>query len=168
MKRTIETERLIIRPIEVDDAQAAFVWLSDPRVNRYMPYPLYTDVDQAIEWISALKEESNEFVFVLKDSGLVIGAGSIKPQENRLWEVGYQLRYDYWNKGYTTEAAKAMIKWAYDYCNAREFMARHATANVASGKVLQKCGYKFDRYGKYSRYDGSETFEATYYKMSIK
>ena len=40
----IETARLILRPLSLGDAEAEFVWLSDPVVNRYMPYNLYTDV----------------------------------------------------------------------------------------------------------------------------
>jgi len=120
------------------------------------------------EWISSKNVEDNEFVFVLKETGKAIGAGSIKEQEDGQWEVGYNIRYDCWNNGYTTEAARALIKWAYDYCNARKFMARHATENVASGKVLLKCGYQFKCYGEYSRYDGSETFAASYYTMSLE
>lgn len=61
-----------------------------------------------------------------------------------------------------------MIEWAYENYNAREFMARHATANTASGNVLKKCGYQFDFYGEYERYDGSEVFPATFYKMTLK
>ena len=168
MDRFIETERLILRPFKSSDAEAAFVWLSDPRVNRYMPYPLYTSVAQAEQWIATHSEEDNEFIFVLKSNKLPIGAGSIKKQEDGRWEVGYNLRSDYWGKGYATEAAKALIRWAYENQHAREFMARHATANAASGRVLQKCGYQFDYYGKYERYDRSEEFPATYYKMTLK
>ena len=47
-------------------------------------------------------------------------------------------------------------------------MARHATANAASGNVLKKCGYQFSHLGQYSRYDGSETFDATYYTMEME
>lgn len=106
MNRIIETERLILRPIRISDAKAAFVWLSDPRVNRYMPYPLYTSVTQAEQWISSHTEEDNEFIFVLKANDLQIGAGSIKIQDDGYWEVGYNLRYDYWGQGYATEAEK--------------------------------------------------------------
>ena len=77
MDRFIETERLILRPFKSSDAEAAFVWLSDPRVNRYMPYPLYTSVAQAEQWIATHSEEDNEFIFVLKSNKLTIGAGSI-------------------------------------------------------------------------------------------
>jgi len=168
MNRIIETDRLILRPFHESDAEAASVWLSDPRVNRYMPYPLYSSVTQAQQWIATHTEEDNEFIFVLKTNNLPIGAGSIKKQEDNRWEVGYNLRYDYWGSGYATEAAKALILWAYKNHQAHEFMARHATANTASGNVLKKCGYQFDYYGEYDRYDGSEVFPATYYKMTLK
>ncbi len=168
MNRIIETERLIIRPMTLKDAQAAFVWLSDPRVNRYMPYPLYTSVAQSEAWIATHKAEDNEFIFCVKDNGLPIGAGSIKQRDEGTWEVGYNLRYDYWGKGYATEAAKAMIKWAYEHFSARDFVAALATANTASGNVLLKCGYQFDHFGEYERYDGSEIFPATFYSMKLE
>ena len=168
MNRIIETERLLIRPFSIEDAPAAFAWLSDPRVNRYMPYSLYTSVEQAENWIASIKKDSKEFVFVLKETAFPIGAGSVKLQEDGRWEIGYNIRHDCWNRGYTTEAAKALIKWAHEYCGAQHFMARHATANVASGKVLLKCGFQFDRYGEYSRYDDSETFQATHYTLTLE
>ena len=168
MNRIMETERLILRPLCIEDVDDAFIWLSDPRVNRFMPYPLYTSKADAEKWLASLSEDKNEFAFVLKDTHRVIGAGSIKLQEDGLWELGYQLSYDYWGKGYASEAGKALINWAYQYLGARRFMARHATANIASGKVLEKCGYIFHHYGEYSRYDGSEVFAAAYYTMTLE
>ena len=47
----LETERLILRPITLDDAAACFSWNSDERVAKYMSYPTLTDISQTIEWI---------------------------------------------------------------------------------------------------------------------
>lgn len=47
MKKRIETERLLLRPLAGEDAEAVFEWVSDPEVNRYMPYPRYTELEQA-------------------------------------------------------------------------------------------------------------------------
>lgn len=60
------------------------------------------------------------------------------------------------------------VMWAYDNLNARDFTAKHATDNIASGKVLIKCGFVFDRYGQYSKFDESETFDACYYIMHLE
>lgn len=167
-RRVIETERMILRPLTVADAEDAFEWQSDPEVNRYMIYPLYTDVEKTRAWIAGLGPDANEFGFELKATGKVIGAGGIKYHaDGDAWELGYNLNRAYWGRGYATEASKALIKWAYETEGARDFTAAHATANAASGNVIRKCGFQFDRFGEYSRIDGSETFAATFYKMHL-
>lgn len=166
--RGIETERLIIRPISIDDAGDVFEWASDPAVNKYMPYPLHKNRCQAQEWISSLQDK-NEFVFVLKDSGEIIGGGSMSyKEEYQAYELGYNLKRKHWGMGYATEASKAMIQWAYEKLGAHDFFARHANANHASGNVIIKCGFQFEKYGVLEKYDGSEKFEASYYKLHIE
>ena len=167
---TLETERLILRPLTVDDAEAMFVWLSDPEVNRYMPYPLYTEVEQARHWIASTYEKENYYLFgfVRKADGLLIGSGDISPRESGAWGFGYNIRRDCWDQGYTTEAARAMIDFAHREFGARDFEAEHAAANVASGRVIEKCGLVFHHNGEYGRYDGSEIFPAKFYKLHIE
>lgn len=167
MNRIIETERLILRPLTPADAEDVFEWTGDPIVNRYMPYPVHPDIDTTKVWIAQIDPDTNEFCFALKTTGKVIGSGSIHQEEDGRYAVGYNLNRQYWGKGYATEAARAMIRWAYATLNARDFKACHATANTASGHVLQKCGFQFERYGHYSRYDNSETFEATFLSMHL-
>ena len=168
----IETERLILRPLSLVDAEAEFVWLSDPIVNRYMPYNLYTDVADVVKWLEFAINCENElhFGFVRKEDGVLIGAGSIGPHEHQdgAWEFGYNLRQDAWNQGYATEATKAMIELAYHEYGIRTFVAGHAAANPASGRVMEKCGLHFDHDGEYSRFDGSETFPAKFWKIVME
>ena len=145
-----------------------FEWVSDPIVNRYMPYSVYHDVEKVKEYIASLEEDANEFAFCLKDTGKVIGAGGISfTPERNAYELGYNLNRKYWGKGYATEAAKALIRWAHDELGAHEFCANHANANSASGNVLKKCGFQFDHYGQYSRFDDSETFDASFYILHL-
>ena len=166
--KIIETERMILRSLTINDAKDVFEWAGDPIVNRYMPYPLHENVHQTEEWISTLGDK-NEFAFSLKDTGKVIGSGSITYRaEYKAYELGYNLNRKFWGKGYATEAAKAMIQWAYQVLSAHDFFARHANANKASGNVIIKCGFQFDKYGQYSRYDGSEMFEASYYTLHLE
>jgi len=168
MERKILTERLILRPLTETDADDVFEWVGDPIVNKYMPYPLYRNADQVRKWIGKIKSEDNVFGFALKSTGKVIGSGSIKyNSDENAFELGYNLNRAFWNQGFATEAAIAIINWAYENLGARDFVATHANANPASGRVILKCGFVFDRYGQYSRYDNSETFEATYYKLHL-
>lgn len=169
MDRKIETERLILRPLTKEDSLDVFEWVSDPIVNKYMPYALYQNIGQVEKWIDSITEEENEFAFCLKDTHKVIGAGSVTFDAKRdAYELGYNLNRSFWSKGYATEAAKAMIRWACQNLQAKDFVANHANANIASGKVIKKCGFVFDHYGQYSRFDGSETFEASFYTMHIE
>lgn len=164
--KVIETERLLLRPLTANDANDVFEWVSDPVVNTYMSYNLYTSVKDAETWISSIKGDNHVFAFVLKKENKVIGSGSICFQsDSNAYELGYNLNKNYWNKGYTSEASLAMIQWAYEELGVRDFVANHANANVASAKILLKCGFKFSHYGQYSKYDGSETFDASYYFM---
>ena len=169
---TLETERLILRPLSPDDAEAEFVWLSNPEVNRYMPYSLYTDVAAVVRWLEYASTTDSElhFGFVRKADGLLIGAGSIGPDENEpgAWCFGYNLRRDFWNQGYATEATRAMIDLAHREYGVRTFTASHAIANPASGRVMEKCGLHLDHEGQYSRFDGSETFPAYFWKMTLE
>ena len=60
-----------------------------------------------------------------------------------------------------------MIEWAYTALGARDFCCNHANANEASRNVICKCGFTFDRFGQYPRFDGSETFDASFYVMHL-
>ncbi len=65
----IETDRLVLRPLTLDDADACFSWNSDERVTRYMSYSTYTNISQTIDWIKATLVDEDEWTwaFVLKE-----------------------------------------------------------------------------------------------------
>lgn len=167
----IETERLILRPITLDDAEACFSWNSDDRVTKFMSYLTYSDISQTIKWIKSTLVDEKEWhwAFVLKSDNKVIGTGSIGPDANMkgYWGIGYNIAYDYWNNGYTTEAMKAIIDFVHNELGVNKICAGHAVENVASGRVMEKCGLKFDHYGEYSKIDGSQTFKAKFYKLDL-
>lgn len=168
----IETDRLILRSITLNDAKDCFGWASDKRVNQFMPNPIMTDIRQTIQWIQSTLTDETEWhwAFVLKETNQVIGSGSIGPhaQMKGYWNIGYNLHYDYWHKGYCTEAMKAIMDFAHKKLGIKKFCADHAVDNPRSGKVLEKCGLKFDHYGEYSKFDGSQIFQAKYYKMELE
>ena len=55
----LETERLILRPLTLDDIEAVFKWTGDPRVNKYMIYPLYKSPEDGREWLENLYTDEN-------------------------------------------------------------------------------------------------------------
>ncbi len=158
----LETERLILRPLCVEDAKAVFEWASDERVAKFMIYPKHTDIKTTVEWLQSIDHSSDtayDFGFVEKSSGTLIGSGGLYWEDERQqWRVGYNLRFDRWHKSYATEAALEMVRFAKQELNAERIGSEHAIENVASGKVLQNCGLVFTGYGEYTKYDGSKTF----------
>ena len=172
---TLETGRLILRPLTVDDADAVFVWAGDPEVNRYMSYPLHTDIETTRQWLQSVEQDSEPqaalenytFGFVRRSDGLLICSGGIRRQEDDIWDFGYNLRRDCWGRGYATEAMRAIIDFARTRRGAKIFAAHHAVDNPASGRVMEKCGLTFCHCGECSKLDGSETFRAKVYRMEL-
>lgn len=72
MTRIIFTDRLILRPFDEKDAEDVFEWVGDPVVNRYMPYPVYEDIEQVKKRLEQAKNKDYESGFALKETGKVI------------------------------------------------------------------------------------------------
>lgn len=155
----IETERLILRPLHIEDCDAVFQWVSDDDVARYMVYNTYKSKDEVTDWLTSLQEPGSEyhFGFVRKEDNQLIGSGSIGPDSvrNGFWGFGYNLRKDCWGKGYATEATKAMMKFAYEHFGITKFSSSHVEQNKASGHVMEKCGLHFVKYGQFQKLDGT-------------
>ena len=155
---TIKTERLLLRPLTVSDANDVFEWVSDERVARYMVYTTYTEIEQVRKWLTFISQEASTYHFGFErvSDGKLIGSGDIGPdQESDRWEFGYNLRYDCWGMGYATEAAEAMIHYAHENFGAKKFASSHCEPNLASGNVMKKCGLRFVGYGEFRKLDGS-------------
>lgn len=166
----IETERLILRPLTVNDAESVFEWTGDERVAEYMIYPCHKSIEVTKEWLESLKSLENEYTwgFVCKSDRKLIGSGGIRFRTaESVWSFGYNLRYDCWGNGYATEAAKRMIEYVIHNHNADEFVAEHAVDNIASGRVIEKCGLVFAGYSEYTKFDGSKTFRCKVYRMKL-
>lgn len=167
----IETERLILRSITLDDAEACFSWNSDERVTKFMSYSTITDISQTVEWIKSTLADTDEWnwAFALKEENKVIGTGCIGPDRviKDYWSIGYNLHYDYWYKGYCTEAMRAIIDFAYNELGVKKICSQHAVDNPRSGRVMEKCGLKFFCCGEYTKLDGSQTFKTKFYKTEL-
>ncbi len=167
----LETQRLLLRPLRVSDAAAVFQWAGDPLVARYMVYNTYASVEEVESWLRSVQaqEDAYEFGFVRKQDSLLIGSGSIGPDAARagFWGFGYNLRRDCWGAGYATEAAKAMLRFAQETFGVTRFSSSHVEANRASGRVMEKCGLHFVKYGQFEKLDGSGKARSMEYESII-
>lgn len=144
----IETDRLILRRLELTDAQSVFDhWLSDERVTDNLIKGAHKTISETIERVAGILSEysSKEFCYwgiELKASGELIGAIDFynfdSATEN--CEVGFSLGYKWWNQGYGTEALRAVVEFGFCYMNIHKISAAHNIDNVASGKIMSKVG----------------------------
>ena len=144
----INTERLLLRPMTVADADAVWKWVSDERVAKYMVYPTYTDKEKLREWLRSIEEFDGEYHFgyVRLSDNELIGSGSIGPstQKEGFWGFGYNFRYDCWKMGYATEAAKAIIYYGFEVIGFHKVQICVRPANGSSKRVIEKCGFEYE------------------------
>ena len=170
----IETERLLLRELTIDDAEHMYkTWASDPRVTKFMTWPTHESVNVTKEWLTEVEKHNADddsqvldWGFELKSTGLLIGSGgAVYKDKFQKWSIGYNVAFDYWNKGYTTEAARAIVEYL-SSMGVKHICASHALDNPASGRVMQKIGMKYWKDGTYTCFDG-RIFEAKHYILDI-
>lgn len=150
--KTIETDRLILRRITVNDAKDMFKnWTNDLEVSKYVTWDCHGNLDATIEYAKYKenryeKEYCFDWVVVLKETNEAIGEiEAVKVSlASRLVEVGYCFGSSFWNQGYATEALKAFIQYMFKIVNVEKIIACHMSSNPASGKVMLKAGMHFD------------------------
>lgn len=170
----IETKRIILRPLKVSDAEEAYNnWTTDPDVTKYMRWEPHKSINDTLEWLAI--EESNlekdniySWGFVHKEHNELFGSGGLLyNEEEKLFEIGYVIMKKYWNMGLTTEASKAIIDFGIKELQPTLLFAKHAKDNPASGKVMEKLGFVYQKDGAYSSFDGKRTYESRDYILVV-
>ncbi len=146
--KTIETERLTLRPFRVEDAEAMFRnWASDPEVTKFLSWPTHTNVQVTEtvlkDWVGHYDEENYySWAIELKELGQPIGGISVvdSSEESEWVEIGYCIGRNWWRKGYVTEALNALITFFFEEVGMGRVQAKHDPRNPNSGAVMAKCG----------------------------
>lgn len=143
----IQTPNLLLSLPEAADIPHILQHAAGPDVAAYtlnLPYP-YTERD-AVFWINmanqGLKNKTN-YVFAIRPRpGAALAGGISLTVDTRFSraELGYWLGQPFWNKGITTEAAKAVIHFAFHTLHLNKITSSYLESNPASGRVMEKCG----------------------------
>lgn len=142
----LTTARLTLRRFAPADAQAMFDnWASDASVTKYLSWETHPSPDFTRELIAKwiLEYENPEYYhWVIEFDGTIVGGISLHDLSNRAMrcELGYCIGSKWWNQGVATEAARAVIGFAFEKLGAHRVWATHDVANAASGRVMQKAG----------------------------
>jgi RimJ/RimL family protein N-acetyltransferase len=148
---SLHTKRLLLRPFKIDDAPTVHKFAGDKAVaatTLNVPHPY--EPGTAEGWIQTHPERYTRglgvvFAIMLQANNALMGSISLAfNQPNRRAEMGYWIGQPYWNQGYCTEAALAVIDYGFAQHNLNRIYARHMGRNPASGRVMQKIGMKFE------------------------
>jgi RimJ/RimL family protein N-acetyltransferase len=139
----LKTERLVLRAPRLADVKAIAQLANDRRIaenTARIPHPY--SVDDAEQFVAAVNRRDGEACFVAICTGKPIGICSIDLREDGA-ELGYWFGAPYWGLGFATEAARAVIDYAFDDLGHQEVLAGARVSNPASRRVLEKCGFQW-------------------------
>lgn len=142
----IHTERLMLRDFHQTDLQAVHEYAVDPEVVKYMPFGPNTIedsqsfIDRAINRRMEDPRRDFELAIVLKSEDKLIGGCRIHKASKTEAHLGYILNRGYWGNEYATEAAMAMVEFAFSELGVHRVYSNCHPDNVGSIRVLEKVG----------------------------
>ena len=169
----LETERLILTKISEEHAADMYEYSSDPDVTRYLTWSCHSSEKETARYIKILQKKYadgtfNDWGVIFKETGKFIGTCGYTSFDfdETTAEMGYVLAKPYWGKGLAAEAVKCAMKYAADNFGIKGFHAKHMEGNDASGRVMQKCGMKFEAMYKHSMFIKGEFKNIVVYRCT--
>lgn len=145
---SLHTDRLRLRAFEPTDADALFALHSDAHVLRYWDSPTWSDRGRAERFIAVCRDmevqgTGTRLAVDRASDGAFIGWCTVARWNpvHRSASLGYCYSDAAWGHGYATEAARALLRWAFDTLDLNRVQAETDTRNAASARVLEKLGF---------------------------
>ena len=148
---TLETERLILRKMVLNDAEAVFAYASDSEVSRYTLWETHRSIEDSrafLEFATQKYENGGEpdWGIVYRGNGCLVGACGLVnwEAEHARAEVGFVLSREYWGRGLMSEAVRAILRFGFERMNLNRIEARCIAENAASARVMEKAGMFYE------------------------
>jgi [ribosomal protein S5]-alanine N-acetyltransferase len=169
----IETKRLLLRQFTESDAVAAFNnWTSDEKVTEFLRWPTHKSIDITEnilkDWIKSY-EKYNFYQWaielkVIKEPIGIISVVDIKENLN-IVHIGYCIGCKWWNQGITSEAFSGIIPFLFDEVKVNRIESQHDPNNPNSGKVMVKCGLKYEGTLRQADFSNKGIVDASMYSL---
>jgi RimJ/RimL family protein N-acetyltransferase len=148
MKTILETERTYLREMTPEDAQNAYELNSDPLVIQYTGDVSFESVDEARTFLSKYdhyeKYGFGRWAVISKETNEYLGWCGLKySADEDEFDIGFRFHQRFWNKGFASETARACIQLGFEKFNMETIVGRAMKENLASIRVLEKCGLTF-------------------------
>ncbi len=160
--RTIETDRLILRPWEDEDVDDLYEYAKNPNVGPHGGWKPHESKEESMEIMRDLFiDKYTCWAIVYKENNKVVGSVGYETDCRRpdinCKELGYAISEDYWNKGLMTEAVKAVIDYGFDKLKLDMISIYRGPKNIRSQRVIEKNGFTYEGVLReaYKIYDGT-------------
>ena len=141
----IQTHRLLLRPIQKDDARLFASYCNDYSLARNtsrIPHPYsLAEAEAFVESSTDAWMRNEEYRFAICRDGLMVACAGLTPGADEAFELGYWVGADFRGDGIATEAVSALIKHGFVKLGAAKIAAGYFVDNPASGRVLEKLGF---------------------------
>ena len=152
---TLETERLLLRPWEEEDAEELYRYAQDPQVGPIAGWPPHKDVDDSREVIRTILNAPETYAAVLKTTGKPVGSVGIMlagkgsaPMTDTEAEIGYWIGVPYWGQGLIPEAVRELQRRCFEDLNRTAVWCGYYDGNMKSKRVQEKCGFTYHHTGE--------------------
>ena len=146
----METERLILRPWNENDAEDLYKYASDPDVGPIAGWPAHQSIEESRDVIKNVLNGKEAYAVCLKEDGKAIGAIELKlnghtdmTDRDDECEMGYWLGKPFWGQGIMPEAVKGMLRHAFEDCGMQKVWIGYYEGNAKSKRVQEKCGFVY-------------------------
>ena len=146
----LKTERLILRRFEESDAENVFEYAKDPAVGPIAGWPPHKSVSESLDVIRNVFSAAECYAVCLKEDGEAIGAIELKlnghtdmTDRDDECELGYWLGRPFWGQGIMPEAAREMLRHAFEDLGMQNVWCGYYDGNTKSKRVQEKCGFRY-------------------------
>ncbi|MCB9189447.1 MAG: GNAT family N-acetyltransferase [Flavobacteriales bacterium] len=134
---------------ELADAEELALKANNPNIARYLTdgFPSPYSLEDALSFIEKFSSQNPIQVFLIKVNGEIAGGIGIHPQNDIMRlnaELGYWVAEDMWGYGIATKAITQMVRYGFENFNITRIYARPFGSNIASQRVLEKCGFELE------------------------
>ena len=150
MKKILETERLYLRELDVNDAEYFYLLNLDKEVMKYTGEEPFENIEKAKDFLKNYdhyeKYGFGRWAVINKENGAFLGWCGLKFTEKlNEYDIGFRFFKKCWNKGYATESSKSCLGYGINELKMTEILGRAMKENKASIRVLEKIGLEYEK-----------------------
>ena len=156
----MESERLLLRPFHMDDAEELYQLAKDEDVGVNAGWEKHTSIAMSKEVIENILMKPDQYAIILKETNKMIGVVGLADDPKRanpdVRMLGYWIGKAYWRNGYATEASNIILNDAFENKGHERISIYHYAYNEGSKAVAEKLGFVYEGYQHQStkRFDG--------------